>query len=51
MSEPANIEITKRTKEDSFDQKIDRKEPLIVMRLADALSYRGGGDNAKPKPT
>lgn len=35
---------------DALILKADRKEPLRVVKLANALSYRRGGDDAKPKP-
>ena len=36
---------------DALILKANRKTPLLVVRLDDALSYRRGGDDAKPKPT
>lgn len=36
---------------DALVLKADRREPLLVVRLSDALSYREGGDHGKPKPT
>ena len=42
------------TDRDALILKADRKDPLVVLKLEsvlEQLSYRRGGDDAKPKPT